>query len=241
MLRNIRWSSIAGLLVVVALVLGACGTPVPAAPDLVATEVAVQRAAAATLTAEAPTPTRTATQTATATDTATPTATPTSAPTSTATATATTPARPTPTPTAELLVTFKDFHYECEYEEHIQLRPPYQTVRGYRHFQMLMVVSNLTADRTLQPPWMPDRWILTDGEAEWEELYAWQWRRTINDPEYVQPPVGPGQTAEWTWVCLPVPRGAWVKAAEFTAWGRVYRSEFPNPSPGAFNYTDCGG
>jgi hypothetical protein len=228
------------LLAAVVSTLTGCSASPTATPDLVATEVAVQKAAAATLTAEAPTPTLTATPTNTPTVAPSPTAT--SMPTGTPTPThaATQPARRSPTPTPELSVTYQDFHYECQYDAWTQGRPPYQTVRGYRSFQTLMVITNLATDKTLQPPWMPDRWIVTDGKAEWQETYAWQWYRT-GQAAWTQPAVGPGQTAQWTWLCFPVPRGAWVTAAEFTAWGRVYRSEFPNPAPGAFNYIDCGG
>lgn len=239
---------------------GASPTPIP---DLVSTQVAVERAAAATLTAEAPTATNTPTPTSTftptdiATNTHTPTATwtPTATRTPTATPTDTPTAIPSPTPTPrptkkprptatstpqpELLVTFQDFHYECQnYKPRTQGSPPNQTVQGYRHFQTLMVVTNQTSDKTLEPPWQPERWIVTDGSTEWEETYAWQWK-PITGPRYPQPPIGPGGRASWTWLCYPLPPGAWVKAAEFTAWGHTYRAEFSKPNYGEYNYYDC--
>jgi hypothetical protein len=99
-------------------------------------------------------------------------------------------------------------------------------------------ITNQTADSTLEPPWMPERWIVTDGQREWEETYAWQWGKEEGGA-YDQPAIGPGATASWTWLCYPLPQGAWVKAADFTAWGHTYRFEFPKPAPGEFNYHDC--
>jgi hypothetical protein len=211
-----------------------CGGTPTATPDLVATEVAVRRAAIATLTAEAPTATKTPTHTATATATRTPTS------TSSATATATRVPSPTPTSTAELSVTYQGCHYECETEPwECRYPPPYEeSVRGYRSFQTLMVILNLTTDKTVEPPWKPDRWILTDGEREWEETRVWQWK-PIGGDFYPQPPIGPGARATWTFVCFPVPRDAWVKAAEFTAWGYTYRFEFPNPYYGECTWYSC--
>jgi serine/threonine protein kinase len=210
-------------------------------------------------------PTRTSsptdTPTTVPTDTARPTATRTPRPTNTPRATPTRTRAPTnttaPTPTAtkkprstsmpvapstpvpELLVIWQDFHYECQgYLEWTQGRPPHETVSGYRGFQALMVITNQTADSTLEPPWMPERWIVTDGQREWEETYAWQWGKEEGGA-YDQPAIGPGATASWTWLCYPLPQGAWVKAADFTAWGHTYRFEFPKPAPGEFNYHDC--
>lgn len=86
---------------VVTLALVACGGPASPTPDTVATKVAVEKAAFATLTAEAPTTTNTPTATSTPTPTATPTPIPTDTPTRTATPTRT----PTRTPTATLTST----------------------------------------------------------------------------------------------------------------------------------------
>jgi hypothetical protein len=254
------------LLILLLSLLTGCGAEPTPTPDAVATQIAVEKAAHATMTAEAPTTTNTPTDTATPTSTntststpmdtpspsptetwtpsPTPTHTPTMTPSMTPTSTATQKPKPKPTntPVPDLLVTYRDFHYECAGNtEWTQGRPPYQTVTGYRRFQTLMVITNQTKDRTLESPWMPDRWIVTDGTAEWEETYAWQWGywewgqvKTWN-----QPPIGPGATARWTWMCFSLPKGAWVKAAEFTAWDHTYRFEFPKPNYGDFNYYDC--
>ena len=192
-----------------------------------------------------PTPAPTRTPHPTSTPRATPTRT--RAPTRTAAPTATATKKPrstsmpvaTRTPVPELLVTWQDFHYECQgYLELTQGRPPHETVSGYRSFQALMVITNQTADSTLEPPWMPERWIVTDGHSEWEETYAWQWSAE-GGGAYDQPSIGPGATASWTWLCYPLPEGAWVKAADFAAWGHTYRFEFPKPESGEFNYYVC--
>jgi hypothetical protein len=167
----------------------------------------------------------------------TPTTMPTETPTTTPTMT------PTPQPTAipqpELSVTFRDFHYECQgFRAWTQHYPPNQTVQGYRSFQTLMVVTNNSQNKTLDPPWRPDRWIVTDGNTEWEETYMWQWGPARGEP-YELPPVEPGATASWTWLCYPLPQNAWVKSVEFTAWGRTYYFQFPKPSYGDHNYYNC--
>ena len=238
-----------------------CGGPPPPTPDAIGTQVAQVQAVAATLTAAAPThtatpePTLTPTATATATYTPTPTPTwtptatntPTSTPTPTETSTLTPTPKPTkaPKPTAtktavpELEVTYRDLHYECQGNAPwTQGGPPYQTVQGYRSFQTLMVMTNHTKVKTLDPPWWPNRWIVTDGNSEWDETYAWQWT-PYGGSRYPLPPVSPGATQSWTWLCYPVPRGAWVKAAEFIAWGHTYRFDFPKPNIGDYNYYNC--
>jgi hypothetical protein len=86
------------LILILWLVAG-CGAAPTAAPDLVATQVAVMAAAAATLTADAPAPTPTFELTATATHTAVPPSTPTPAPSNTAAPAPTAPPAPTATQT----------------------------------------------------------------------------------------------------------------------------------------------
>lgn len=252
------------LLVLLAFGLAACGGEPTPTPDAIATQVAQVQAVAATLTAAAPTftatPEPTFTHTATATATPTPAPTDTSTPTPTVTSTPTPtiaptdtptwtptpkptqapiPPTPTNTPAPPLNVTYRDFHYECQGNKPwTQGRPPYQTVQGYRSFQTLMVITNKTNDRTLEASWKPDKWIVADGQTEWEEAYAWQWAPSGGSP-YPLPPVHPGATQSWTWMCYPVPHGAWVKAAEFTAWGHTYRFDFPKPNVGDYNYYDC--
>ena len=234
-----------------------CGAPATATPDVIATQVVQAQAVAATLTASAPTatptptpaptdtptatPTPTNTPTATWTPSPTPTSTPTDTPTWTPTAKPTQKPKPAPTktPVPELLVTYRDLHYECQGNKvWTRGRPPYGSVWGYRSFQALMVISNQTADKTLEAPWLPDKWTITDGSTEREDAYAWQWV-AVGQPPYPQPIVGPGASASWTWMCYPLNPGEWVKAAQFTAWGHTYRFEFPKPGIGDFNYYNC--
>ena len=82
-------------LLLLVLVLSACGGPATPTPDAVATQIAVEEAAHATMTASVPTATATPAPTETPTATSTPTPTATATPTETPTSTAT----PEPTPT----------------------------------------------------------------------------------------------------------------------------------------------
>ncbi|MGQ9585872.1 MAG: hypothetical protein ACUVXG_10795 [Anaerolineae bacterium] len=255
------------MLAVCALALSACAQVAPTAtpeptftPDLVATQVAVLRAAGATLTASAPTrtPTGTAsptsTPTPTGTNTPTPTKTPTSTntpnptktPTTTDTATPTavptytpSPTRPlpTPTPTKPLEVSFLNPHYECQQKELNSSR--YGVIWGYRSFQIDLFIKNL-GDKPIEPPWQPRRWIITDGTNESANDLMWQWAPK-KGMLYEQPVIQPGQTAGWTFVCFPVERNQWVKAIEFEWEGVMYRGEFDlGPLGIADNYKDCG-
>jgi len=231
-------SRVVGLLLAAVLsTLVACSASPTATPDLVGTEVAVRKAAIATLTAAAPTATHTPTPTNTAT--LTPPATATSTPTSTPTLTPTPKPPPSPTPTTspELSITYDGCIYECETEP--WRPPPGEPVTGYRSFQTTIAIRNLTNDKTLEPPWGPDRWILTGGETEWEETRWWEWIAHAGTPFYPKPPIGPGARVTWTFVCFPVPRESWVKAVEFSLWGRTYVVEFPNPYYGQCTWYAC--
>ncbi len=237
---------LSALLVILLLSLAGCAGEDTPTPDLVATQLAVLRAAYATLTAEAPTPTATFTPPPTITPSLTPSPTATATPTQTPTPAATPTIIPTVTPKLvttskplpELVVTYRDFHYECRgFEPWIQHFPPNQTVQGYRSFQTLMVITNNSTTRTLEPTWKPDRWIVTDGVTEWVESYSWQWGSS--DGVYELPAVVPGATASWTYLCYPLPQGAWVKAVRFTAWEHTYWFNFPKPNYGDYNYYDC--
>lgn len=118
------------ILLVVAVMAGACGGGVTPTPDLTAIRIAVEEAAEATATARAaaatwtptitPSPTDTSTPTRTPTPTATRTATPTRTPTRTPTPTATPTPTYTPTPTATPTPTRKPappFKVICTYED----------------------------------------------------------------------------------------------------------------------------
>ena len=121
-----------------------------------------------------------------------------------------------------------------------QGRPPNETKWAYRSFQVLMVVENVSRDLTLEAPWMPTKWVLTDGSREWTDDYAWQWVLVGHDP-HAQPSLPPGAKAEWTWMAAPVPSGAWVKRVEYhDPWGNLYSQELPSPPGGQVNFVDCG-
>lgn len=146
--------------------------------------------------------------------------------------------------TRPLVVEFTSLHYECQK----QCTSNYygENVWAYRSFQVLMKVRNVSNDLTLaggmtaREGWVPTRWILTDGDREWTELYSFQW--TMGGRNLMRrPDVPPGAEAEWTWLVEPVLYGAWVKAVEYTdQWGNDYRQEFPKPEIGQMNFEDCG-
>ena len=254
------------LMAIVLLLVGCVGRAAPT-PDTIATDVAHAEAVAGTLTAAAPSPscTPTSTQTPSPTATATPTPTPTStltstptdtpSPTSTATATPTptsTPSpvpkrskkplpQPTPTPKPPIVVTYQDFHYECQKREWRSSTSG--LVWGYRSFQTLMIVKNQSADKTIEAPWKPSRWIVANYHNPAEQrvsTWVWEWVDR-NRNFYPEPAIGPGGTARWTYIAFPLDRWEYVKAAEFDRWGKTYRFEFPRPEyPGEYNMWDCG-
>lgn len=233
------------------LLLPACGPRGPSEEEI-ATQVAEQVVAQLTALAPSATPIPTNTPTPTSTSTPEPTSTPT--PTTTPTTIVLTPtSAPTPTPTSvprpptptplPLKVEFLNPHYECAQDCWGHGRPPYQRVWGYRYFQADLAITNLTSDRTLDPPWEPSRWILTDGSNVWEETYAWQWGKWEGGKVvgFPQASIGPGQAAIGSFLCFPIPREGWVQAVEFEAWGHTYRQEFDlGPFKNKYNYRDCG-
>lgn len=255
-----------------------CGADPSPTPDLSATQIALDKAEHATLTAAAPTatsppthtptvtPTATATNTATSTPTDTPTRTPTTTRTPTAkptqTLTETASATPTPkptkapkptnTPVPDLAITYENLRYECAMRLMGKDADTEAWVWGYRLLEVLFVIQNSSSD-TLQPPWMPSRWIITGGEENREDTRSWDWYairdeywgidhwRLTDSSLTERPPVTPGSTVSWTFVAFPIERWEWVKAVEFEGWGRTYRIELPKPSyDGEFNYYDCG-
>jgi hypothetical protein len=256
--------------------LAACGGEPTPTPDAVATQIAVEKAAHATMTAEAPTvtktslPTHTPTATATPTSTHTPTVTDTSTPTATDTSTPTqtpiptntptdiptptwTPSpsslptstpkptskpkpQPTPTPKPELVITYQDFHYDC-------VKRYWGETWGYRAFQTLMVIKNNSADKTVEAPWKPTRWIVANWrnpEETRETGRVWEWVHR-DKGFYPEPSIPPGGTARWTYIAFPLDRWEYVRAAEFDWEGQTYRFEFPRPEYGGeYNMWDCG-
>ncbi len=207
-----------------------------------------------------PPPTPTSTPTATATERPTATEDPTATPTVelTATSESTAPATVTATPAAivgsptaapvtrdrPLTVEFTDLHYECNKE--CWSNYDYRSGWGYRGFQLLMTVTNNSADLTLaggdheSQGWAPSKWFVTDGRNTHTDEYAWQW--TLAERNLMRrPDLGPGASAEWTWLAFPLAAAEWVAAVEYVdPWGNVYRQEFGQPTAGESNYVDCG-
>lgn len=260
------------ILALLIIALASCGaeptaTPLPTeTPDLVATQIAVEKAAHATMTAEAPTPTNTPTHTSTSTPTTTPTSTPTPTSTSTPTVTWTPTPEPTDTPTQtptprptsvptrrptfaptstpvpELLVTYKDFHYDCRKTSWYSSSAD-KSIWGYRSIQVLMIIKNQSSDKTVEAPWKPSRWIVANWRNPEETRIltgAWEWVDR-NRNFYPEPFIPPGGTARWTYIAFPLERWEYVKTAEFDRWDETYRFEFPRPEYGGeYNMWDCG-
>lgn len=184
-----------------------------------------------------PSPTPTATATATATPTGTLTPTPTAIPTYTPTP----QPLPTATPRPVVKVEYRDLHYECQQnKDWTRGLPPYGTTRGYRSLQVAMIVTNLD-DKPIQPPWMPSRWILTDGVSQVIETYSWQWVYARDPRFFPQPVIQLGEMQGWTWLVYPIEKGWWVAAIEWDYEGKTYRQDLPKPNIvfGDFNYVDC--
>ncbi len=140
-----------------------------------------------------------------------------------------------------LKVSFTNLNYECERNCMRQGRPPLQSMWGYYKLQVLMQVENISTDKTLDPPWMVSRWVITDGAKSWDETYAWQWTRDSGEGFHGQPSIPPGGKGEWTWMGFPIPYGAWVGAIEYKdPWGNTYRQNLAKPAFGEHNYQDCG-
>lgn len=257
------------LLVLISLLLAACGgTTATPTPDLEATVQAAIAATQAAQPTDTPVPEPTATpqptdtpmptDTPAPTDTPVPTDTPTLKPTDTPGPTPTptetplptdtptpeptdtaTPIPPTPTPTPALLVEFRNLHYECTggavwYAGRLNNAP----FSGYRRFQADFFIKNLGTEPII-PPWMPTRWIVTNGVDEHELTYMWQWVPRSRQL-YEQPVIQPLASAGWTYMAYPLEQGEWVKAAEFEYNGVTYRQEFDLGDFGdAHNYVAC--
>lgn len=243
--------------------LPACGPRGPSEEEI-ATQVAEQ--VAAQLTALAPSATPTSTHTPIPTDTPTPR--PTHTPTITSTPEPTntptmmpTPIPPTPTsvpptpmatripvtPTPEGLfkAEFTNLHYNCEVRCWTSSKRG--KIYGYRAFQVDLVITNLTSDRTIpgweenrDEYWKPTKWIITDGTNTREDTHSWVWVRW-DRTYYEQPSIGPGETQAGTWMAFPIGRYEWVAAVEFEWWDQVYRQEFDlGPLRNNYDYRDCG-
>lgn len=229
----------------------ACGPRGPSEEEI-ATQVAEQ--VAAQLTALAPS------ATAIPTNTPTPTSTPTPEPTSTPTITPTaipptptpvpptrtaTPVPATPTPEALFKAEFTNALYHCVVG---CWGGPGRKVYGYRGFQVDLVVTNLTSDRTIVGwekkgdyyHWGPTKWIITDGTSTREDTRWWEWVG-YDRKFFEQPTIGPGETQAGTFLVFPIGHYEWVKVIEFELWGQLYRQEFDlGPLRNSYDYRDCG-
>lgn len=173
---------------------------------------------------------------------------PTPAPTPTPTAMPTLPPTPTirptdtpapapvaPPPPADVVrVEYKDLHYECQ-----GFRDWGGGVKGYRSFQVAMIVTNRGSDAIL-PPWKPTRWLITgDGSSFRVEVRIWQWGQ--RGQTFAQPTIAPGATEGWTWMAYPLNQGEWVGAVEWEHGGKTYRNDLPKPNMSLreYNYVNC--
>jgi hypothetical protein len=156
-----------------------------------------------------------------------------------------TPARPAAG--QELRVGFINPHYNCENGiwEYEPVPGLTQQLFGYRSFQADMNVTVL-GDETVQPPWVPRRWIITDGKQDMINDLMWIWRdqkiKLLQQVGIEQPAVQPGQTASWTFAAFPLQPNQWVKGVDFEWHGQTYHQDFDigpylNDYGGA---TDCG-
>ena len=140
-----------------------------------------------------------------------------------------------------LEVNFINPHYNCEFSDYT-----YEIVDGvehkiwaYRSFQIDMFITNNSSE-TIEAPWRPTRWIITDGLHETVNDMMWEWAKGGTKP-YEQPTIYPGQKAGWTWGAMPVGENEWVKAVEFYYGGHIYREEFDlGPYHAAYDYKRCG-
>lgn len=228
--------------------LGACGgepkeDAAPAAIDgPMTTETTATVAPLVSTATSEPTINSTATVTAEPTEDPTATEEPTSAPVPTAAAAASiaSPVVARQSSDRPLKVSFTNLHYECE-RACLSPRDAAHSAWGYYMLQVLMTVENTSPDKTLDQPWKVSTWTITDGAKTWSENFTWQWTRGDFGGLFEQPAIPPGGKNEWTWICFPIPFGAWVSAIEYAdPWGNTYRQVVPRPAFGEYNYQDCG-
>lgn len=169
-----------------------------------------------------PKPTNTSTPKPTATNTVTPE--PTSTPTSKPTATNTPVPKPTSTPVPELIVEFRNPHYECQNGRIWHSDSEDKNYSGYRSFQTDFFIHN-AGEIPIEPKWEPTRWIIADGVNERVSELMWQWvsRRT---GFYEQPIIVPGDTQGWTYLAYPLNEGEWVSRVEYDYNGVTYSQSF---------------
>ncbi|MGI6208265.1 MAG: LysM peptidoglycan-binding domain-containing protein [Anaerolineae bacterium] len=147
-------------------------------------------------------------------------------------------AAPTPAPGGgQVHVEFSSPHYECQ----MRCLDPDNPVWSYRSFQVLMTIINTTTDSTIEPPWKPSRWIITDGANTRTDDLVFVWYAPVGQP-YRQPSIPPGGASEWTFIYPTLAESEWVSAVEFDLWGHTYRQEIGiGPTGRAYNYKPfCG-
>ncbi len=141
----------------------------------------------------------------------------------------------------DLEVTFLNPHYDCQQTEwqYTGDDNEHHPLWGYRSFQVDMYIKN-NSQTSIEPPWRPKRWIITDGQKDVMNGLRWQWV-SRSSGFYPQPAIQPGQSAGWTFLAFPIDRNQWVKAVEFEWNGQVYRQDFDlGPYGNNHNYRDCG-
>jgi len=127
----------------------------------------------------------------------------------------------------ELEVQVINPNYECQNKiwEFEPTKGQTQQVWGYRSFQADIFVTN-HSDKAVQPPWVPLRWIITDGQKDVVSDLSWHWvdgriRYFAENPGQ-QPAIQPGGKAGWTFIAFPLAPNQWVKGLDFTWDGKTY-------------------
>lgn|GEM_PF-3270103 len=154
------------------------------------------------------------------------------APAAEASAPTATPAPPAPAAGQRLDVAFINPHYDCSRSD-----TNYEDL--YRYFQVDFFINN-TSDQTVEAPWVPSAWIITDGANERVATEMRLWCNRAGCPE--QPDIPPGGSEGWTWITGRVNLNEWVKAVVWEYDGQTYRQEFADNAMNRaeWNYKRCG-
>jgi hypothetical protein len=94
------------------------------------------------------------------------------------------------------------------------------------------VIKNVSQDKTLEPPWEPSRWIITDGVTKRADERMWQFGQRIKRGEvelYDQPAIAPNAIVEWTFVAYPLQENEWMDHVEWELFGQSYSSSVFDP------------
>lgn len=149
-----------------------------------------------------------------------------------ASAPAATPAPAAPAAGQRLDVAFINPHYDCTRSDN-----NYEDL--YRYFQVDFFINN-TSGQTVEAPWVPSAWIITDGANERVATEMRLWCNRAGCPE--QPDIPPGGSEGWTWITGRVNLNEWVKAVVWEYDGQTYRQEFADNAMNRaeWNYKRCG-